>query len=83
MRPQDKLLSLDYVHDHSVKKWKGSLEGSLDWVLFAVELDFPKILVPRLPKHTSDVNTEYAGKLEWPKQLYYLYGPASCSTDIS
>ena len=51
-----------------------SLEGSLDRVLFAVELAFPKILVPRLPQHTSNVNIEYAGKSEWSKQLNYLYG---------
>ena len=33
--------------NHSHKKRKDSLEGSLDRVLFAAELDFPKILVPR------------------------------------
>ena len=47
---------------HSHKKRKDSLEGSLDRVLLAAELEFPKILVPRLPQHTSDVNIEYAGK---------------------
>ena len=31
------------------------------------ELEFPKILVPRLLQYRSDVNNEYAGK---PKQLY-------------
>ena len=61
-----------YIHSH--KKRKDSPEGSLDRVLFAAELEFPKILVPRLPQHTSNVNTEYAGKSEWLKQLYYLYG---------
>ena len=50
--------------DHSHKKWKDSLEGSLDRVLLAAELEFPKILVPRLPQHTSDVNIECAGKSE-------------------
>ena len=55
------------------QKWKDSLEGSLDRVLFAVELEFPKILVPRLPQHTSNVNIECAGKSEWSKQLYSLY----------
>ena len=35
----------------SHKKRKDSLEGSLDRVLFAAELEFPKILVPRLPQH--------------------------------
>ena len=58
---------------HNHKKWKDSLEGSLDRVLFVAELEFPKILVPRLPQHTSNVNNECAGKSEWPKQLYSLY----------
>ena len=58
---------------HSHKKLKDSLEGSLDRVWFVAELEFPKILVPTLPQHTSNVNIEYAGKFEWPKQLYYLY----------
>ena len=57
---------------HSHKKRKDSLKGSLDRVLFAAELEFPKILVPRLPQHTSDVNIECAGKSVWSKQLYYL-----------
>ena len=48
---------------------KDSLEGSLDRVLFAAELDFPKILVPRLPKNSSIVNIKCAGK---SKQLYSL-----------
>ena len=46
------------------KKRKDSLEGSLDRVLLATELEFPKILVPRLSQHTSDVNIECAGKSE-------------------
>ena len=58
---------------HSHKKRKDSLEDSLDRVLFATELEFPKILVPRLPQHTSNVNIECAGKSEWSKQLYSLY----------
>ena len=49
---------------HSHEKRKDSLEGSLDRVLLAAELEFPKILVPRLPQHTSDVNIECAGKSE-------------------
>ena len=49
---------------HSHKKRKDSLEGSLDRALFAAELEFPKILVRRLPKHTSNVNIECAGKSE-------------------
>ena len=58
---------------HSHKKWKDSLEGNLDRVLFAAELEFPKILVPRLPQHTSNGNIVCAGKSEWSKQLYSLY----------
>ena len=46
-----------------------SPEGSLGRVLFAAELEFPKIVVPTLPQHTSNVNTECAGKL---KQLYSI-----------
>ena len=37
------------------------------------ELGFPKIVVPRLPQHTSNVNTECAAKSEGLKQLYSLY----------
>ena len=45
---------------HSHKKWEDSLEGTLDRELFAAELEFPKILVPRLPQNTSNVNNECA-----------------------
>ena len=54
-------------------KRKDSLESSLDRVLLATELDFPKMLVPRLPQHTSDVNIKCDGKSEWSKQQYSLY----------
>ena len=47
---------------HSHKKRKDSLRASLDWVLFAAEIEFSKILVPRLSQHTSNANTEYDGK---------------------
>ena len=60
-------------NNHSHKKQKDSLEGSLDQVLFVVELEFLKILVPRLPQHTSNVNIECTGQPDWLKQLYYLY----------
>ena len=60
-------------YNHSHNKRKDSLEGSLDRVLFAAKLEFPKKLVPRLPQHTSDVNIKCAGKSVWSKQLYYLY----------
>ena len=57
------------MESHSHKKRKNSLEGSLVPVLFATELEFPKILVPRIPQNTSNVNIEGTGK---GKQLYYL-----------
>ena len=50
------------TEDHSQKKQKDSLKGSLDRALFVAELDFSKILVPRLPQHTSNVNNECARK---------------------
>ena len=40
-----------YRNSHN--KRKDSLEGSLDRVLFAAQLEFPKILAPKLPQHTS------------------------------
>ena len=52
-------------YKNSHKKQKVSLEGGLDRVLFGAELEFPKILVPRLSQHTSYVNIECAGKSEW------------------
>ena len=54
-------------------KQKDSLEGSLDRVLLAAELEFPKMLVPRLLQHTSNVNIECARKSEWSKHQYCLY----------
>ena len=65
--------SMKHTLRYSHKKRKDSLEGSLDRVLLAAELEFPKILVPRLPQHTSDVNIECAGKSEWSKQLYIFF----------
>ena len=41
---------------------KHSLEGSLDLVLFVAELDFLKILLPRLPQNPSNVNIECTTK---------------------
>ena len=52
---------MKYCINHSHKKLKDSLEGNLDRVLFAAELEFPKILVRRLPQNTSNVNNECAG----------------------
>ena len=51
---------------HSHKKRKVSLEGSLNQVLYAAELVFPKILVPRLPQNSSHVNIECTGKSKTP-----------------
>ena len=48
--------------EHNHKKQQDSLEVSLDRVLFAVEIEFLKMLVPRLPENTSNVNIERAGK---------------------
>ena len=58
---------------HSYKKRKDNLERSLDRVLLAAELEFLKMLVLRPPQHTSKVNIECTGKLEWSKQQYSLY----------
>ena len=59
--------------NHNHKKRKDSLEGSLDRVLLGAELKFPKILIPRLPQHTSNVNIECARKSEWLKQQCSLH----------
>ena len=56
-----------------IRNWKDSLESSLDRVLLAAELTFLKILVARLPQHTSNVNTECAGKSEWSNQQCSLH----------
>ena len=49
------------------EKMEGSLEGSLDRILFATELEFPKVLVTRLPQNSLNVNNECA------KKLYRIY----------
>ena len=61
------LIKIDTVIDtyskyHSHKKRKDSLEGNLYRLLFAAELEFPKILVLGLPQHTSNVNIECSRK---------------------
>ena len=66
---------------HSHKKRKDGLEGSLDRVWSTAELEFPKILVRRLPQHTWDVNIKYAGSLEWSNNGIIYMGPAYWSTD--
>ena len=52
------------MQEMSYKNWKDSLQGSLDRVWFTAELEFPKILVPRLPQRTSSLKIEYAGKVK-------------------
>ena len=54
---------------HSHKKRKDHLEGSLDRVVFAAEIEFPKILVPKLPHNSPNVDIKCATK---SKQLYSL-----------
>ena len=49
---------LHIVKKYSHKKRKGSLGGSLGRVLFEAQLEFRKILVPRLPQNSSNVNIE-------------------------
>ena len=63
---------LEDIFNHSHKKRKDSLEGSLDEVLVVAELEFPKMLVPWLPQHTLNVDIECAGKPEWSKEQYSL-----------
>ena len=58
------------ILDHSYKKQKDSLEGNLVQVLFAAELEFPSILVPRLPYNTSNVNIVSTGKSKQCDQLF-------------
>ena len=58
-------VDLHIVKKHSHKKRKGSLNR----VLFEAQLEFRKILVPRLPQNSSNVNIESVGKL---RQLYSL-----------
>ena len=66
-----------------IRNRKDNLEGSLDQVLLAAELEFPKILTLRLPQHPSTVNTECAGESEWSNQLCFLYVTRFWSTDTS
>ena len=75
---------------HSHKKQKNGLEGSLDRALFAAKLEFPKILIPRLIQHTSDVHIECAEKSRWVQKslesqknyIVYIW-PAFLGADTS
>ena len=44
-------------HSHKKRKDRDCLEDSLGRVLFAAELEFQKILVPRVPQNSSNLNT--------------------------
>ena len=62
--------SIVFLYIHSHKKKKNSLKSNLVRVLFAAEIDFPKILVLRLPENTSNVNIESSGKI---KKICIIY----------
>ena len=66
------LTSLHKALYYSHKERKDSLEGCLHRVLFVVELEFPKILVPRLPQNSSKANTECTGKSKQLPSIYTL-----------
>ena len=60
--------------DHSPRKRNDILKSGVGRVLFATELEFPKILVPRVvPHHTSNVHIECTRISERSKQLYSSY----------
>ena len=61
------------IFNHSQNERTDNLDGSIDQVLFVVELEFLNVLVPRVPQHTSEVNIECARKSKWFKKLYSLY----------
>ena len=52
----------------------GSIVSKVVWIEYYLwlNLSFRRYLVPKIPQHTSNVNTEFVGKTEWSKQLYYL-----------
>ena len=64
------MIILSNKTNHSLKKRKDNLEGSLDRVLYTTEIELRKIIVPRLPQNSSNINIECTGK---SKQLYSLY----------
>ena len=72
-----KTIFLEFWNSYSLKqshkKSKDSLEGSVDRLLLVARFELPKIPVPSLPQHISDVNIECPGKLESSKQLYFLH----------
>ena len=56
------MIMLSNKTNHSHKKRKDNLEGSLDRVLFPTEIELRKIIVPRLPQNSSNINIECTGK---------------------
>ena len=60
------------IFSHGHKKRKDSVEGSMDRLLFATELEFPKILVPRLPQNSSNENIECPAKSKQLDSIYSL-----------
>ena len=56
------MFSIIFTNIYSHHNRRDNLEGSLVRVLFVAELDFPKIVVPRLPRNTSNVMIESSGK---------------------
>ena len=67
------LFTFEIMPQHIHKKRKDSLEGSLDRVLLTAEREFPMILVPRLPQHTSNVNTEcIEGRKGQNNSIFYM-----------
>ena len=57
---------------YSIVIRNGKIVGKVAWIGYYLRLNL-KILVPRLPQHTSNVNTECAGNSDWSKLQYSLY----------
>ena len=75
-------MSLDRVSMlwNSQKKRNYSLENSLVRVLYAAEIELPKIIKPRLPQNTSNLNIESTGK---SKKIVLFMSSISWSPDLS
>ena len=66
--------------NHSHKKQKDSLEVTTVWIFFTAELEFPKILVPRLLQRIHQMQTFTVLEI---KTTALFMKPASWSSDIS
>ena len=73
-------VDLHIFKKHSHKKRKGSLGVSLDRVLFEAQIEFLKILVPRLPQNSFECKHSMCRKI---KATVFFMWQASWSTDIS